>query len=252
MMKRFTLIELLVVIAIIAILAALLLPVLGRAKYQAQLTVCTSVQRQCGMGLFMFAEENDREFPSRDCYQRSFAKDTHADDRERLLAAVPPEVLACPFGPVFYDFAGVGSDFVIVNYEMYFGSPLEVGQGASANYRVGDMMTWNAGGTTYEFDVLLADLDRWRSTTTRLSSAHPDRDGILSVNQGSTSYSSINQYGGVASVRGEIDRNFLRTDGSCYRLTGIATPHPVCDPRLVAVPFKNDELTHANGYLPPE
>src|SRR5258708_5395071 len=110
--RAFTLIELLVVIAIIAILAAMLLPALSRAKARAQRLQCFSQMKQLGLGFNLFTGDHQEKLPpsaySTGGYQYQLTWDDYIhryiggtdadsdlilgiDDGERV-----PKILKCP------------------------------------------------------------------------------------------------------------------------------------------------------------
>ena len=63
MKKGFTLIELLVVIAIIAILAAMLMPALSKARVEARKTACLSQEHHVGLGCHMYLNAKKDRWP---------------------------------------------------------------------------------------------------------------------------------------------------------------------------------------------
>jgi prepilin-type N-terminal cleavage/methylation domain-containing protein len=85
--RGFTLIELLVTMAILAILAALLLPALARARDKASAIQCTTNLRQWGLALRMYADDHDDFLPRRGQGVQTLALITRLDD---WFNALPP------------------------------------------------------------------------------------------------------------------------------------------------------------------
>lgn len=93
--RAFTLIELLVVIAIIAVLIAILLPALGKARAAARSTACGSNQRQIGLGLLSYLNENREYFPANHIQAGRLAVVTW-NVRTRVHLSDDNEVYHCP------------------------------------------------------------------------------------------------------------------------------------------------------------
>jgi len=97
--RAFTLIELLVVIAILAILAALLLPTLSRAKESSKRAVCKNNERQIVLTMLMYSGENQGKFPKGlrdDEYEHFSWLHTDVVNYFTKVGSMPTNSIMCP------------------------------------------------------------------------------------------------------------------------------------------------------------
>lgn len=124
--NAFTLVELLVVIGIIAVLIAILLPTLSKARYQARLTVCASNLKQLAQAENIYANENRGCFLRADTTAGSgfnawdIPNEMYTALREQM--GLPQQVLFCPDSPedlLESIWSGYSSNFKILGYSWW-------------------------------------------------------------------------------------------------------------------------------------
>lgn len=135
---KFTLIELLVVIAIIAILAAMLLPALHRAKERGRRVLCISNLHQMALVLTQYADDHDERYPPGSCRPTSYSYwtvmwDPTGGAKGKWKPSIYPDYLPgpelayCPshyflqadspyLGATFWDFTVNDPDDAIIGY----------------------------------------------------------------------------------------------------------------------------------------
>lgn len=176
----FTLIELLVVIAIIAILAAILFPVFGRARENARRSSCQSNLKQIGLGLMQYTQDYDEMLPY-GWYGPDGNDSTPNGVRYKWMDVAYPyvkstQVFSCPSDPrkdrsayTFYqNLPSTGTDVKYGSYGLNAFYRYDTGTGGltrtppNGAYKVGLRIPaiQDASGTVWITDILSGDSGR--------------------------------------------------------------------------------------------
>jgi prepilin-type N-terminal cleavage/methylation domain-containing protein len=155
----FTLIELLVVIAIIAILAAMLLPTLGRAKEKSKRIACLNNLKQMGLGSMMYASDN----------RGGWLSGTPTDGSDDLTWLYPDYISGAVARSVFV--CPATDNFIGTNLGINLGRVILIDLARQADYkhaRSGATRDLDLRGVSYEINAFM----NWTTRKTEQSVSH--------------------------------------------------------------------------------
>lgn len=214
----FTLIELLVVVAIVAILAALLLPALSRAKESAQAIKCTNHLRQLALAVQMYVPESEDKFPG--VWESSVGNGSDSGSNGWIYF----ENLG---GPTRFD-PSRGSLFGYAPNEKVFTCPGDYAASGDS-YALNARLSTATPTTGFHEGIGEGSLTAPSSTFLFLEEAAPN-----SANADSTNDSYHDPRNDRVTTRHRGAANFAFCDGHIGRLKAIAVqyPNPTGDPRF--------------------
>jgi prepilin-type N-terminal cleavage/methylation domain-containing protein/prepilin-type processing-associated H-X9-DG protein len=217
--KGFTLIELLVVIAIIAILAAILFPVFAKAREKARQTSCASNERQVGLAIIQYIQDNDEKFPSG--FGSTLAGQGWAGSVYPYAKSTG--LLKCPDDST--SILSADNRYVPISYAFNsnLGGAGTSGSLASMQSPASTVMLFEVTGAQAPVSDLQEGTLGAVATIDKLSPAGTGRDGALYSNYAATTPNNVVKYttGYLGGIPGVTTGNFatatgLHTDGANY------------------------------------